>query len=438
MFAKSSRIAAAAAVAVVAASCASYPERTHRAVADFQRGQLTRALDAFEDPKTTQSAFLAGAEAGMVALVAGDWDRAIKNWTSAVNEVQETERSALVSPESLGETLVSWTISESATKYQGEGYERVLVHAGLAIAYFAKGDLEGARVEVRQSNALLESEEKLYEKEYKAGGLGHFLSAVSYELDGKPDEAWIDYDRMRHKGVGIELAGRALARIAKKTNREDELGADFETYSDADATPDAASVVVIAGVGLAPYKSATTLPIPTPSGMLQWSVPSFVARPQPVESLELSVSGGDKCVRTVVVEDVGRVAKENLDDRLAWLIAKGTVRTFLKRELTRELEKETGVIGRIAGDVFQFVTERADLRSWVTLPDSWQASRVFLPAGRNDYHLKAVGGEEVDLGTFELAAGETMFVLARTVDTKLYAYPVGGRRIAPDAAPVTP
>src|SRR5258705_1815305 len=145
MFAKSPRIAAAAALAVVAASCASYPDRTHGAVSDFQRGQLSRALDAFEDPKTTNSAFLAGAEAGSVALAAGDWDRAIKNWTAAVSQVEEAERSALISPESLGETIASWTLNEGVTTYQGEGYERVLVHAGLAIAYFAKGDLEGAR-----------------------------------------------------------------------------------------------------------------------------------------------------------------------------------------------------------------------------------------------------------------------------------------------------
>src|SRR5689334_18556989 len=132
----------AAALGLLALSCATYPDRTHRALADFQRGQLTRALDAYQDPHTTGSPFLAGAESGTVALASGSWDAAIKNRPDAVTEVKDLERTALVSPENLGETLVSWTVSESATTYQGEGYERVLVHAGLAIAYIAKGSLE--------------------------------------------------------------------------------------------------------------------------------------------------------------------------------------------------------------------------------------------------------------------------------------------------------
>jgi hypothetical protein len=435
---KSTRNSAATALAVLALSCASYPERTHRAFSDFQRGQLTKALAAYEDPHTTQSPFLTGAESGTVALAAGNWDAAVKNLSSAAKEVEAVERSALISPESLGETLLTWTLSEGAQSYNGEGYERVQVHAGLAIAYLAKGDLEGARVEVRQSNALLESEEKLYEKEYKAGGLGHFLSAVTYELEGQLDEAWIDYDRMWKKGVGMELAGRALVRLAKAMHREEELTPDVAKYGDADPMADSASIVVLAGVGLGPYKRETILPIPTPSGLLQWSVPSFVARPQPVAGVEASVAGGDQGVRTVVVEDIGHVAKENLEDRLAWLVAKSTVRAFLKRELTRELEEQAGILGRVAGDVFTFVSERADLRAWQTLPDTWQAARVFLPAGCHDLRVRALGGEELDLGIFELTKGETMFVIARTVDTKMYAYPVGGRRIPSAPVEATP
>jgi len=435
MFVQSPKNLALAGGCLFACACATYPDRTQRALGDFQGGQLTRAQDAYADPHTTGSPFLAGAESGTVALAAGNWDGAIKSFGAAVDEVRETERSALISPESLGETVLSFTINEGARRYEGEGYERVLLHASLATAYLAKGDLEGARVEVKRSNALLESEEALYKKEYKAGGFGHFLSAVTYELEGQLDDAWIDYDRMRKKGVGTELAGRALARIAKKTHREDDLGPDAASFADTEEPDGSSSVVVIAAVGLAPFKKAGTLPIPTESGILQWSIPIYESRPQPVSGLELSVAGGNRSVRTVTVEDLGRVARENLEDRIAWLIAKSTVRAFLKRELTRKLEDEMGILGRIAGDVFAFVSERADLRCWQTLPDSLQAARVFLPAGRNELRLKALGGEEQDLGTFETTPGETMFVIARTIGSKLYAYPIGGRRVTTEPTP---
>lgn len=431
-------VAGASILLLACAGCRSYPSRTAEALGDFRSGHLSRALAAYEDPDTTRAPFLCGAEAGAVALAAGRWTDAIENLSHAARVVEDTERRALVSAESLGETLLTWTLSEGASRYRGEGYERVLVHAGLALAYLAQGRLEDAQVEVRRSNALLESEEELYKKEYRAGGLGHYLSAVAYELDGKPDEAYIDYRRMVEKGVGTGLAGRALVRLAARMDRRDDLelwerrfGGDF------DRPEESASIVVIAGIGLGPYKREHLLDIPTKQGLLQWSVPSFVDRPQPVGDLEISVAGGDRPVRTIVVEDVGRVARENLEDRIAWLAAKSAVRAALKRGLTHKLQENAGILGRIAGDVFTIVSEHADLRSWETLPDTWQAARVFLPPGAHEVEIRARGGERATLGTFELEKGETMFVLARTVDTRLFAHPIGGRRTESSAA-VTP
>ena len=432
------RILAATALATASIACASYPERTARAFGDFHGGQLEKSLKAYEQPETTGSPFLCGAESGTVALAAGDWEAALRNLGKAAKEVEGFEREALLSPENLGETLLSWTLNEGMKRYQGEGYERVMVHVGLSIGYLATGDLESARVEVRQSNALLESEEELYEKEYAAGGLGHFLSAITYEMDGRPDDAWIDYRRMREKGVGTELAGRALVRLAARMHREEELDAEERQFEGVEAAEDTASVVVIAGVGIGPFKQEILLPIPTPSGLLQWAVPSYEERPQPVEGVEISVAGGDRSVRTVVVEDVGLVAKENLDDRIAWLAAKSAVRAVIKRELSEQLGEQAGTWGWIIGTAFTVLTERADLRSWQTLPDTWQAARVFLPPGTHEIHAQALGGESRVLGTFELAPGETMFVLARTVDCRLYAYPVGGRRIEPETPPAAP
>src|SRR5439155_14929168 len=118
--------------------------------------------------------------------------------------------------------------------------------------------------------------------------------------------------------------------------------------------------------------------------------------------------------------------------------AKSAVRAAIKRGITQKLQKEAGLFGRIVGDVFTLVSEHADLRSWETLPDTWQAARVFLPAGTHELVLKADGGESRVLGTFELEKGETMFVIARTVDTKLYAHPVGGRPVSRTTAGTTP
>jgi hypothetical protein len=412
------------------AGCASYTERTAHALRDFESGHFDEAFRSYSDREQVDSAFLSGAEAGTVALAAGEWQQAREQFHLAAEASKEIEGRALAGPEELGETLASWVINDTARAYEGEGFERVYLHCGLAMTYLAAGLMDDVYVEARLANELLESEEKLYETHYEAGGWGHLLSAVTYELLGQPDDAYIDYQRMEEKGVGTALAGRALVRLAKALHRDDELAHWQERYGpDIDRPPQAATVVVLAAVGLGPYKVEGILPVPTPDGLFKMAVPTYQDRPQPVTSLQLVAKESGYAVGTELVERVSKVARENLEDRLLWIAAKSVARGLLKRELTKQLEDEYDIAGRIAGDLFTWFSERADVRGWTTLPDSYQACRLFVPPGVHGFRLEAVGGNAVELGDFELDAGETMLVFARTLDTRIYAHVIGGKPV---------
>jgi len=246
--------------ALACCGCASYTQRTAAAMADFQGGRFEQAHAAFADPDTTGSDFLGPAEAGTVALTAGDWETARADLDRAAAQVKELEDRALISASEVAESLASLALNESVKTYQGEGYERVMVHVMLALTYLAQGRLEGVWVEVQRANKLLESEEKLYEKEYKAGGMGNFMSAVAYELFDKPADAYIDYKRMEAKGVGSELAGRALVRLGTRLGRDDELPTWIERYGpDLERPEGAASVVLLAGVVVLAPRAARAL-----------------------------------------------------------------------------------------------------------------------------------------------------------------------------------
>lgn len=412
------------------ASCATYTERTEAALDDFRRGHLDAAAEALGDPDRTGSRFLAGAEAGTAALTAGRWEDARRWFELAAGDVRDLEDRALVSPQNLGEALASWALNDTSHPYRGEGFERVYVHACLALTYLAEGALDSVYVEARRANDLLETEEELYDADYGAGGFGHLLSAVAYELLGQPDEAYIDYRRMADKGVGLDIAGPALVRLADVLGRDDDLATWLDRFGPVDERPvDSASIVVLGGVGLAPFKTEVRLHIPTSDGLVNIAGPEYVQVQDPVVALELLLPRSSFALRTAMVEDVVDVAEENLSDRLAWTYAKSAARGLLKRELTRELENQHGGWGRLAGEVFSLVTERADLRCWRTLPAEWHAARAFVAPGEHELVLRAIGGEQLRLGTFELVPGETMFLVARSVGPYLYAHAIGGRPI---------
>ncbi len=407
-------------------SCVDYNRRTNDALTSFESGQFDRALTQYVERTVTNSDFLRGAEGGMVALAAGDWPGAIEHLGAAATEVEELESEALISGERAAEGLGTWLFNAGAADYTGEGYERVTWHAGLALAYLAGGQVSDMMVEVRRADALLVSEEEFYDKRYGAGGLAHFLSAVGYELMGQQDDAYIDYKRLEEKGLGSELTGRSLERLARELNRTDEHRLWLDTYGPATPLPEgAASIVVIAGVGYGAYKVESTLDVPTGDGLFQMSVPGFVQRPQPISALELDAGHGNP-VQTVIVEDVARVASDNLDDRLVWIGIKSGLRGAVKLGMTHALSDEHGAVGELAGDLFMLLTERADLRAWRTLPDTWQAGRLWVQPGEHQLRLSALGGESKVLGVFDLQPGETMFVVARTLGRRLFAYPVGG------------
>lgn len=418
------------------ASCRSYNERTVDALHAFEEGRFGVADKRFESALGSRS-FLAGAERGMVALAAGKWDDAIDAFGGAVDAVKDIEREALISPENVGELLTSWVVNETMRDYQGEGYERAMLHACLGLAYLAKGKVEDVLVEVRLANELLETEAKLYDTDYRAGGLAHVLSAIAYELQGQLDDAYIDYARMAEKDLGGDLVGASLVRLSRTLGRSDQHDQWARKFGDAPEPPDdTARVILIGGVGLGPFKEEKRLDLPTRDGVLSWAVPSFQSRPQPVGGLTLVASNLDVAVHAAVVEDVGQVANKNLDDRIAWLAAKSTVRTFLKRELRQQMREEHGAAGALIGDLFNFITERADLRAWTTLPDTWQVARMFVSPGEVELAVSAAGAQPVALGRYRLEAGETMFVLARSLGHTLHAHAVGGHPVVDAVEPV--
>ncbi len=428
---------AAVCLGVAATSCASYNDKISGPLSAFERGDFATAQQGFSNPDTTGSAFLSGAEAGMAAFADGNFTDALGHFHQALAAYESIDDRGTLGINNLRESIATAVINDSQSAYDGEGYERVMLHAMLGMSYLAQGRAEDVLVEARRVDELLTTEEELYETEYGAGGIGHLLSALAYELMGKPGEAYIDYQRLADKGMGGGLVSGALLRLAESIGRHNDLEALVEEYGEEpEIPPDWPSVVVVAGLGMGPGKEETKITLPIKDGVFSMAVPKFSAGRAMTSALELRFPETETRVRTALVEDVSRVAKQNLDDRIALVAARSAARGLAKRQLADQMrDNKHGQALGLAADLFTIFSERADLRAWRTLPDQWTAARAFVaPNEPVAIQLAEVGGAVVQLGTFNLVEGETMFILARALDSGLVAHVVGGELVAPAVA----
>ena len=221
-----------------------------------------------------------------------------------------------------------------------------------------------------------------------------------------------------------------MQRLAPHLTRADEAQALLERFGPHEAPPENyANVILLAGVGLAPEKLGDTLAVPTGNGFFQMSVPRYQFWNQPVAGLRLLHEESGLELDSVLVENVEDVASRNLSDRLTWMSAKSIARGVGKVALTNHLGDEHGPLAELAGNLFTMLTEQADLRAWRTLPANWHAARLFVPPGVSSFRLTAIGGEAIELEPLLLDAGESLIIIARSIDRSLVAHVIGGTAV---------
>ncbi|MNS33980.1 hypothetical protein D3C72_661020 [compost metagenome] len=332
--------------------------------------------------------------------------------------------------------------NDQTMAYRAPDYERTMLHHYLALNYLQRGDAEGALVEVRRANQVQERAlkaradevRKAKEKSEEAEADGEmrqlmsrgapeldrligrvkngfqnaytfYFSGVLYEAAGDLNDAWVDYQRGYQIAPDNQSLQDALLRLARLRGSADELK-ETEKKVGRKAPPpakDQGQLVVLFEDGLIPARREIFLPLPisTSSGDFRTftvAVPYYDNRASDTGPLMVSV--GKQAGRTSSLVRLESLAAKDLQERLPGMLTRQALRLVAKEQLRRSAAKEGGDVGNILVGIFNTLSERADTRSWLTLPaeaSSWQG---MLPAG------------EVQL---QLGAGSAMRTLPLTV-----------------------
>jgi hypothetical protein len=408
-------------VLALAAGCRAFEE--HRSSLDRAQsaGDHKAAAAMLDDPRvadlyTPGSITLLKLERGGAALASGDPERALR-------ELEDAERRIdLVREKSAADVASQWLLSDASATYLASPSDDLYVNVLKMLAQFQLGRIEGgatveARRMARKADLLRDRHLTLRgELESRGGPEGDraravgdaFLERQRPRLDN-PDGAFIE------SPLGIFLSAVAFAEAGERefqrvaARRLDEalrlqrgLVGDVDPASFAglgERAPGSANVLVVALSGRAPRLRAQRIgPIPIYSLPVYFELP--VIDPAPSEIAVASVAfpapdgGSPASAPLPLIEDLAVVSEENHRRRLPEIYARTLVRYVLKAgstaavtEVVAQSADDSGdrdlirIAGGLAGLALLVSTERADLRSWSTLPGRAYVGLLSLPEG---------------------------------------------------------
>ena len=366
---------------------------------------------------------------GLLKSITGDFEGAVRDLQSAKDILNSLQAI------SVSENLAAATVNETLRSYDGSPSERVLLHVLLSIDYLMLNDLDAARVEVLQAQVVMN---ELATADRPVGQLAsaHYIAGLVYELGGELDDARISYRKALNLMALRDMTPPlSLQRSLQSINWQ--LGVDEGSHRYREqfflpvdpADPDMAEIVVIYWDGVVTSKRGTSTSVWAPqlNQIVSLALPYYPPSNYVEKPLYLSIAGGQH--RTETIEDIETLAREDLGDESAAIMAMTLARMVSKYQLVDSVKDQNPGLGMVA-NFFTLLTEAADTRSWNMLPSTIQIARFSLPAGEHPlpYPLGAES-QQAELTESKLTeskltvgAGEKVVLFVPGVSKRIFSY----------------
>lgn len=371
--------------------CATYSatfQATERQLLDHRPQEALQTLERRQPPKRDRVLYLLNK--AMLLRMNGRYADSNAAFEQAKGLI--TELSAL----SLREQGESFIINDATRSYVGEEYEQVLLHLYEALNYIALGRLDDARVEAGQVDLRLRAfHERNPDGHYTEDAFARYLNGMIYEELGETSDALIAYRKAYQAYQGYQRRYQVdvpaplkddLLRLTRILGLDDEFRRYQSAFklthwpSEKDLETNGQLVFILSN-GLVPVKRQSSVVVPNPKTghLIRISLPYYKSRPTGAAYAQLHTDG--RQASTVVMEDVGAIAMESLKEKMPAITARAIARAAVKATAAAEADRHGNPLLGLIVDIAGIVTEVADTRSWVTLPDNIQMARLPLPPG---------------------------------------------------------
>jgi hypothetical protein len=354
-------------------------------------------------------------EKARLQFLSHDWLASQKSFELAYQQVQAEEQAAKIQISSGLKKVSAVVTNDNAIGYEIPSYEQGMLHSYQALNYLYQGSLEGALVEVRRANlvqerALKTNQAELYKAEEEMAEKGinsnklyenfpsmdnligdlknsfqnaytFYLSGLLYETAKKFDDAYIDYKRALEIYPNNTFVQQDVLRLANKLNMNEELARfeqRFGRYQGQNKI-NTGQIVVIFEQGIVSAKEEASLNLPifnTRSDFKFFTFALPVYRGRLPALIPLSISIDEKSYLSQEIVRLQSLASKDLKEKLPGLVTRQAIRLVAKEQIRQNLSKSGGDVGNILASLYNIASEKADTRSWSSLPDNVQIMRL--------------------------------------------------------------
>lgn len=364
-------------------------------------------------------------DSAMINLQCGNYDKSNAYFHKADDLAEK------LWTKSISSEAAAYVTNDYLIPYAGEDFEKAGINMFSAINYVLQGNMEEALVECRRLDSVLTLYNDKYDEKnvYKEDAFGRYLSGMIYEAEGEFDDAYIDYFKAyktykdyekNYKTSAPNSLIEDLLRMAEATGRRSEIISDFaelggKAKGGHKTTKNLGKIVLIHLNGKAPKKISESFTVTSNEGPISIAFPRYLVQGPSCSESRMVVTSASSSVeaKSELVQDINKIAVKNLEDRKGRVIVKAIARAVVKQVVADNVIDDARL--KAIFNVFNTVIlEKADTRTWGTLPGEIYISRVFVEPGEHSISASSCGNNKF-LKKVSIKSGETRFVLLDTI-----------------------
>ncbi len=415
----------------------SYPSKMSTNMSQMNQGQYQPCISTLtkDQQKKGPNSELISAELGRAQQLSGNYSGSTATYMPLMSKIEAAQLQAKVTVTGTAEQAGSIATNDNALPYQLAGYEIIFLYEYQALNFIAQGNISDALVAARKSNNLQAYLAQDYQKQLakaedqaqqhkldpsksmndqtpelkstlaaSASVKSSFANAMSYYLSGMLFLATNDLNDATvafKQAITIMPDNTFLQNTLLTTMQmQGAPKSDISNYQKAfgmktlPAPPkNKAVVLVMYDQNFVSPRIAVNIPVVfSISGANQIQSLSFPAYPDAPAVTPLSVSLGEqKLADTQLIVNTNALAAKNLVQQYPMIFVREALRFLAKSAAVTAVQNSHNGNGNndlaaVLMQAYNILSDQADLRSWLTLPQDTQIAHYILAPGT--YHFQ--------------------------------------------------